>query len=159
MYENNYEDIIDAQKGNQEKLNNLIQNNLGLVYSIAKRFSDRGYELEDLNQIGTIGLIKAIKKFNIDYNVKLSTYSVPYILGEIKRFIRDDGSIKVSRSMKELSFKINQIKKEYMNKYNKEITIEEIARILNISKEEIALTIDATSSNVVTSMYESLKRR
>ena len=158
MYENNYEDILDAQIGNQEKMDYLVQKNLGLVYSITRRFGDRGYELEDLNQIGTIGLIKAIKNFDISYNVKLSTYSVPYILGEIKRFIRDDGRVKVSRSIKELAVKISQIKKDYMDKKNEDISIDEISKILNISKEEIAVAIDATASNVVTSMYEPLQR-
>lgn len=157
MCENNYKDILAAQNGDLQKMNDLVKHNLPLVYSITKRFSDRGYEIEDLNQIGTIGLIKAIKKFDTTYNVKLSTYSVPYILGEIKRFIRDDGSIKVSRSIKETALKINQIKREYMNKNNKEISIEEIATILKISKEEIAVAIDATSSNVVTSIYEPIK--
>lgn len=157
MCENNYKDILAAQNGDLKKMNDLVENNLPLVYSITKRFSDRGYEIEDLNQIGTIGLIKAIKKFDITYNVKLSTYSVPYILGEIKRFIRDDGSIKVSRSIKETALKINQIKREYMNKNNKEISIEEISTILKISKEEIAVAIDATSNNVVTSIYEPIK--
>lgn len=154
MCENNYEDIIAAQKGNTQKMNELVKNNLALVYSITRRFTDRGYEIEDLNQIGTMGLIKAINKFDTSYNVKLSTYSVPYILGEIKRFIRDDGSIKVSRSIKETALKINQIKKEYMYKNNKEISLEEIAKILKISKEEVAIAIDATSSNVVSSIYE-----
>lgn len=157
MCENNYKDILAAQNGDLKKMNDLVKNNLPLVYSITKRFSDRGYEIEDLNQIGTIGLIKAIKKFDTTYNVKLSTYSVPYILGEIKRFIRDDGSIKVSRSIKETALKINQIKREYMNKNNKEISIEEISTILKISKEEIAVAIDATSNNVVTSIYEPIK--
>lgn len=154
MFENNYEDIIAAQNGDLQKMNDLVKNNLALVYSITKRFADRGYEMEDLNQLGTMGFIKAIKKFDTSFNVKLSTYSVPYILGEIKRFIRDDGSIKVSRSIKETASKINQVKKEYINKNNKEITLEEISKILKISKEEVAVAIDATASNVVTSIYE-----
>lgn len=156
MLENKYEDIIKAQKGDKEIMTSLVNNNMGLVYSITKRFQGRGFEMEDLNQIGTLGLIKAIKQFDTSYDVKLSTYCVPYILGEIKRYIRDDGKIKVSRSIKELGMKISVIQKEYLDKKGKEITIEEISKILKVSKEEIAVAIDATSSNVVTSMNEPI---
>ena len=102
LFENNVKDIIEAQNGNKEILATLIEQNNGLIWSIVKRFKDRGYELEDLYQIGTIGFIKSIKRFDTGFDVKLSTYAVPYILGEIKRFIRDDGSVKVSRSIKEI---------------------------------------------------------
>lgn len=156
MHDNNYEDIIKAQNGDKEIMASLVKNNMGLVYSITKRFQSRGYEMEDLNQLGTIGLIKAIKQFDTSYDVKLSTYSVPYILGEIKRYIRDDGKIKVSRSIKELAMKIKMIEKEYFDKKGKEITIEELAKILKVSKEEIAVAIDATSSSVVTSINEPI---
>ena len=152
--ENNYDDILKAQNGNKEKMTSLVKNNMGLVYNITKRFQGRGYELEELNQVGAIGLIKAIKNFNTDYEVKLSTYSVPYILGEIKRFIRDDGTIKVSRSIKELAVKINEIKKYYLEKEGKEIKVEEIAKILKTSKEDVAVAIDATSSSLITSINE-----
>ena len=152
LYENNYEDIVEAQKGNKEKMASLVKKNMGLVYSISKRFQGRGFDIEDLNQIGTIGLIKAIKNFDTNYDVKLSTYSVPYILGEIKRSIRDDGKVKVSRSTKELCVKIREIQKEYLNKKGEEIKIEEIAKILGISKEEIAAALD--SINCVDSIYD-----
>lgn len=151
---NDYQDIKEAQDGDSEKLTSLVQNNMGLVYSITKRFLGRGYDVEDLNQIGTIGLIKAIKNFNTNYEVKLSTYCVPYILGEIKRFIRDDGKIKVSRSIKELGMKISSIQKEYLEKNGEDIKIEDIAKILGTSKEEIAFAIDATSNNLVTSLTQ-----
>lgn len=154
MYNNSYQDIIDAQNGNEEKMASLVKNNMGLVYNITRRFQGRGYEIEDLNQIATMGLIKAIKKFDVNYEVQLSTYSVPYILGEVKKYIRDDGTIKVSRSIKETAMKINVIKKEYMDKNGTEIKIEEIAKQLKISKEDVALAIDATASNVVTSISE-----
>ena len=98
MYENNTKDIILAKQGDKEKFNELVENNKGLVYNIIKRFVGRGYEIDDLYQIGMMGFVKAIKRFDTDYEVKLSTYSVPYILGDIKRFIRDDGPVKVSRS-------------------------------------------------------------
>ena len=156
MLENTYEDILKAQEGNKEAMASLVTNNMGLVYNIAKRFIGRGYEIEDLNQIGAMGLVKSIKKFDISYNVQLSTYAVPFIIGEIKRYIRDDGRIKVSSSIKELAIKINQIQNEYALKHGEEIKIEKIAEMLNISKEEVALAIDANASNVVTSINEPI---
>lgn len=154
MYENTYEKIVKAQSGDEEAMASLVKNNLGLVYNIAKRFSGRGYELEDLNQIGALGLIKSIKKFDTSFDVQLSTYSLPFIMGEIKRYIRDDGKIKVSRSIKELGAKINQIQKEYYLKNGQDIKIEQIAEILKVTKEDIALAIDANSSAIVTSINE-----
>lgn len=156
MYENTYEKIAKAQSGDEEAMASLVKNNLGLVYNIAKRFSGRGYELEDLNQIGALGLIKSIKKFDTSFDVQLSTYSVPFIMGEIKRYIRDDGKIKVSRSIKELGAKINQIQKEYYLKNGQDIKIEQIAEILKVTKEDIALAIDANSSAIVTSINEPI---
>ena len=153
MYENTYEKIAKAQS-DEEAMASLVKNNLGLVYNIAKRFSGRGYELEDLNQIGALGLIKSIKKFDTSFDVQLSTYSVPFIMGEIKRYIRDDGKIKVSRSIKELGAKINQIQKEYYLKNGQDIKIEQIAEGLKVPKEDIALAIDANSSAIVTSINE-----
>lgn len=154
MYENTYEKIAKAQSGDEEAMASLVKNNLGLVYNIAKRFSGRGYELEDLNQIGALGLIKSIKKFDTSFDVQLSTYSVPFIMGEIKRYIRDDGKIKVSRSIKELGAKINQIQKEYYLKNGQDIKIEQIVEVLKVPKEDIALAIDANSSAIVTSINE-----
>ena len=100
----------------------------------------------DLYQIGCIGFIKSIKRFDTNFDVKLSTYSVPYILGEIKRFIRDDGPIKVSRSIKELNTKINELKKYYLIKYGREITIEEIKKELKVTKEDILIAIDSVNN-------------
>ncbi len=153
---NCYENIVQAQKGDKEKMASLVKENMGLVYTIAKRFQGRGYEQEDLNQIGALGLIKAINNFDVNYEVQLSTYSVPYILGEIKKSIRDDGKIKVSRSIKELATKINGLKKEYLEKEGRDIKVEEIAQILKISKEEVAVAIDATSNNLVSSINETV---
>lgn len=130
----------------------LINNNNGLIWSIVKRFRDRGYELEDLYQIGSIGFIKSIKRFDTSFDVMLSTYAVPYILGEIKRFIRDDGPIKVSRSIKELAVKIKDAEKRHIINNGKEPTIEEIAKELKISKEEVASALDAI--NPVSSIYD-----
>lgn len=153
MYENCKEDIISAQNGDKEAMAKLIKENNGLIWSIVKRFGNRGYELEDLYQIGSIGFIKSIKRFDTNLEVKLSTYAVPYILGEIKRFIRDDGPIKVSRSIKELVVKISELQKEYIAKKGKDISINTIAKELNVSKEEIAMALD--SVRPVESIYES----
>lgn len=152
VYENNIEDIIEAQNGNQDKMTKLVEENNGLIWSIVKRFKDRGYELEDLYQIGSIGFIKSIKRFDTSFEVKLSTYAVPYILGEIKRFIRDDGSVKVSRSIKELAVKIKDIQSKYLKEKGEEINITEIAKQLKIPKEEIAVALDSIKPTI--SIYD-----
>jgi RNA polymerase sporulation-specific sigma factor len=152
MYENSVRDIIKAKEGNEDAMSKLIQTNSGLIWSIVRRFKDRGYELEDLYQIGSLGFIKSIRRFDTNFDVQLSTYAVPYILGEIKRFIRDDGPIKVSRSTKELCVKIREIQKDYLNKKGEEIKIEYIAKLLKVSKEEIAAALD--SVNCVESIYD-----
>lgn len=108
--------------------------------------------MEDLYQIGTIGFIKSIKRFDTSFDVKLSTYAVPYILGEIKRFIRDDGSVKISRSIKELAGKIKEIQSRYLAEKGQEITIMQISKELKISKEEVAVAMD--SLNPVVSIYD-----
>ncbi len=143
MYETNLEDIMRAQKGDKQALEKILRTNDGLTWSIVKRFNGRGYEMEDLYQIGCMGFIKAIKRFDTSYDVKISTYAVPYILGEIKRFIRDDGPIRVSRSIKELAIKIKEVQREYLKKEGKEIGIMELAEILEVSKEEIAVALDS----------------
>ena len=153
VYENKFQDIIEAQNGNQDMMTKLIEENNGLIWSIVKRFKDRGYELDDLYQIGSIGFIKAIKRFDVAYNVKLSTYAVPYILGEIKRFIRDDGSVKVSRSIKELAIKIRELQNKYLKEKNEEISIMDISKELKISKEEVAVALD--SLNPIISIYDN----
>ena len=107
---------------------------------------NRGYEVEDLYQIGCIGFIKSIKRFDTNFEVKLSTYSMPYILGEIKRFIRDDGPIKVSRSIKELNVKIQELKKHYLITKGREITIEEIAKELKADKDDIIIAMESNNS-------------
>ncbi|CDB31881.1 rNA polymerase sigma factor [Clostridium sp. CAG:575] len=146
MYENSISSIKRAQDGDNFEMERLIRENNGLIWSIVKRFMNRGYEVDDLYQIGCIGFIKSIKRFDTNFDVKLSTYSVPYILGEIKRFIRDDGPIKVSRSIKELNTKINELKKYYLIKYGREITIEEIKKELKVTKEDILIAIDSVNN-------------
>ena len=154
MYDNNTEDIIKAKEGDKDVLSKILENNAGLIWSIVRRFKDRGHEMEDLYQIGSLGFIKAIRRFDTSFEVQLSTYAVPYILGEIKRFIRDDGPIKVSRSTKELCIKIKEIQKSYYNMNGKDIKIEEISKQLKVPKEEIAAALD--SDNCVSSIYDSV---
>ena len=125
-----------------------------MIWSIVKRFSGRGYELDDLYQIGCIGFIKAIKRFDTNFEVKLSTYSVPYMIGEIKRFLRDDGAVKVSRSLKELNTRIRETQKHFLTTKGKELTIEELAKELKVTKEDIALAIE--SANPVESIEKSV---
>lgn len=144
MYENDMKIIESAQNGNKEDMTKLIEDNNGLIWSIVRRFNGRGYDIEDLYQIGSIGFIKAIQRFDTSFEVRLSTYAVPYILGEIKRYIRDDGPIKVSRSIKELNIKILELQKEYFRKYGRDIKLEEISKELKISKEEITMALDSS---------------
>lgn len=143
MYEIDSEEIIKAQNNDEEAMTKIIKTNSGLIWSIVKRFLGRGYDKEELEQIAYIGFIKAIKRFDTTLEFKLSTYAVPYIIGEIKRFIRDDGAIKVSRSIKELSAKIGQIQKKYITKKGEEITVEELARELKVEKEEIVVALES----------------
>ncbi len=143
MYDNDMKIIENAQNGSKDDMTKLIESNNGLIWSIVRRFSGRGYDIEDLYQIGSIGFIKAIQRFDTSFEVRLSTYAVPYILGEIKRYIRDDGPIKVSRSIKELNIKILELQKEYFNKYGRDIKLEEISKELKVSKEEITMALDS----------------
>lgn len=123
MLDNITNEIKNAQNGDKDAMAKLVEENQGLIWSIVKRFTGRGYDVEDLYQIGTLGFIKSIRNFDIDYEVKLSTYAVPYILGEIKRFLRDDGPIKVSRSLKDLYRKVMEVQKEYIKKEGREPTL------------------------------------
>lgn len=116
-------EIKKAQNGDKDAMTYLVENNQGLIWSIVKRFLGRGYELEDLYQIGMIGFIKSIRNFDINFEVKLSTYAVPYILGEIKRFLRDNGPVKISRSLKDLNRKICELQKEWMIEKGREPTV------------------------------------
>ncbi len=135
--------IIRAQKGDKEAQNILVEENIGLVWSLVKRFKGRDVETEDIFQVGCIGLIKAIKKFDPGFDVKFSTYAVPMILGEIKRFFRDDGAIKVSRAMKELGQKANMVKEQIEKTSGKTPTIHELAEKLNVEPEELVQAIEA----------------
>ena len=121
----------------------LVNDNQGLIWNIVRRFTGRNYEIEDLYQIGCMGFVKAIKRFNTDFDVQFSTYAVPYILGEIKKFIWDDGIIKVSRSVKELGIRIKQIQNEYIKKNQEEMSLGQLSKELNVDKEEIIFAMEA----------------
>lgn len=143
-----------TRAGDLDARERLINGNLRLVFNLVKRFQYRGYEEEDLFQIGTIGLIKAIDKFDPSFNVKFSTYAVPMIIGEIRRFLRDDHSIRVSRSVKEIGFRIPRVKEELIRAKGREPTIGEIAEALGISREEVVSSLEALQHPV--SIHETL---
>ena len=153
-YDHNSELLNLAKDGDSEAMNKLIEMNLPLVMSISKKFLNRGYDYEDIFQIGSIGLVKAINNFNSDYNVKFSTYAVPMIIGEIKRFLRDDGMIKVSRNVKSLARKISIYREELSKTLKRSPTIEELAEHAGVDKEEIVFAIE--SSNSLHYLYETI---
>ncbi len=148
--------IRRAHQGDKEARDLLVTENMGLIWSIVRRFSGRGYELEDLFQIGSIGLIKAIDKFDLEMDVKLSTYAVPMITGEIRRFLRDDGMIKVSRPLKELGMKAGIAREKLEYELGREPTIDEIAKEVGVSREEVAASFEAGAE--VESIYRPLNR-
>ena len=137
--------IEKSHQGDEEARAQLVQENAGLVWCVVKRFLHRGAEAEDLFQIGNIGLLKAIDKFDMSYDVKFSTYAVPMISGEIKRFLRDDGMIKVSRSLKELAYKSCACRERLQEAWGREPTITEIASELKVETEELLMAMDASS--------------
>lgn len=150
--------IKKAQKGDKDEMAKLVENNQGLIWNIVKRFLGRGYDKEDIYQVGCMGFIKAIRRFDFNFDVKLSTYAVPYILGEIKKFLRDDTPIKVSRSLKELNIKIIELRKEYA-KDGKELSILDISKILKIPKEEVIMAIESAKGidSIENNIYEDNK--
>ena len=132
-----------AQKGDRQSRNQIVEENVGLVWSIVKRFAGRGYDQEDIFQIGCIGLIKAIDRFDVQFQVKFSTYAVPMITGEIKRFLRDDGMIKVSRTLKENGWKIHQAGERLHHELGRSATVDEIAAATELEREEIVMALEA----------------
>lgn len=144
--------IERAHQGDKKARELLIVKNMGLIWSIVKRFAGRGYEQEDLFQIGCIGLIKAVDKFDTSYDVKFSTYAVPMITGEIKRFLRDDGMIKISRSLKENAVKAARAIEEFRKENMREPAIDEIAKMTGLLPEEIVMAFEASSE--VESIYK-----
>lgn len=149
--------LIDrAHQGDKGARDQLVLDNMGLIWSIVRRFAGRGYELEDLFQIGSIGLIKAIDKFDLSYEVRFSTYAVPMIMGEVKRFLRDDGMIKVSRSLKEMGMKARIARESLTYSLGREPTVEEIAKEIGVSKEEVAASMEAGAE--VESLYKAIQK-
>src|SRR5699024_385877 len=128
--------IQKTQNGDENAKDKLVRHNLGLIRSVVKGFLNRGYDVEDLFQIGSIGLLKAIEKFDSSFNVKFSTYAVPMIVGEIKRFLRDDGIIKVSRSLKQTAWMAKQAEEKLCKTLGREPTIDEIASEIDMDKED-----------------------
>lgn len=144
-YEDNLELIERAKSGDKLALNQISELNFPLVASICKKFLNRGYEYEDLFQIGCIGLVKAVNNFDSKFNVKFSTYAVPMIMGEIKRFLRDDGIIKVSRSVKNTAKQLHYDRENLISKLGREPTIEELSKFSNIEKEDIIFALESVS--------------
>lgn len=149
--------IQKSHEGDERAKAQLVEENIGLVWCIVKRFYNRGAEAEDLFQIGSIGLLKAIDKFDLTYDVKFSTYAVPMISGEIKRFLRDDGMLKVSRSLKELAYKAFACREDLRRKWGREPTMGEIAAKLSVDKEELAAALEANSE--VESLHKTIYQK
>ena len=149
--------IKKSHDGDKAAREQLVEENVGLVWCVVKRFYGRGTEAEDLFQIGSIGLLKAIDKFDLSYDVKFSTYAVPMISGEIKRFLRDDGMIKVSRSLKELAYKSVQAREKLTDRLGREPTLEELAKETGAEKEEIVQAMEAGGE--VESLYRPIHQK
>ncbi|HEY3425219.1 MAG TPA: SigF/SigG family RNA polymerase sporulation sigma factor [Negativicutes bacterium] len=144
--------IKKAQAGNQDAKETILEHNINLVRSIVHRFTNRGYEWDDLFQIGCIGLIKAIERFDINFGVKFSTYAVPMIIGEIRRFIRDDNPVKVSRPIKELAYRVHRTQEKLQGILGREPTITEISKELALAPQEIVSALEAVQAP--TSLYD-----
>ena len=149
--------IALSQAGDHIARETLVNCNIRLVWSVVQRFLNRGYEPEDLFQIGCIGLLKSVDKFDLQYDVKFSTYAVPMIIGEIQRFLRDDGTIKVSRSLKELANKVRKKKDELSKKLGRMPTVKEIAEELDISPEDVVFAQEANKppSSIHETVFEN----
>lgn len=145
--------IMLKNEGSESARDKLIENNMGLVRSIAKRFLGRGYDYEELCQIGSVGLIKAVDRFSTDFGVQLSTYAVPVIMGEIKRFLRDDGPVKVARSLKELATQAMAEKERLEKELEREVTVSELSASLGVENERLVLALGAAFPT--RSLYES----
>lgn len=153
-YDDNMQLIKLAKEGDKIALDNLVEMNLPLVSSLSKKFLNRGYEYDDIFQIGCIGLVKAINNFDESFKVKFSTYAVPMIVGEIKRFLRDDGIIKVSRSIKNTARKLHYDREALTKKLGREPTIEELSKFSEIDKEDIITALE--SSNNMQYLYDTI---
>ena len=149
--------IRKSHDGDKEAREQLVEENIGLIWCVVRRFGGRGVEMEDLFQIGSIGLLKAIDKFDLDYDVKFSTYAVPMISGEIRRFLRDEGMIKVSRSLKELSYRSLKAGEKLTDRLGREPTMEELSEELGVEKEELVQAMEAGGE--VDSLYRPIHQK
>ena len=140
--------FVKIKAGDEEARNTFINGNLRLVLSVIQRFYGRGENADDLFQVGCVGLIKAIDNFDLKQNVQFSTYAVPMIIGEVKRYLRDNNSIRVSRSVRDLAYKVIQFKERYTKEHGKEPNVEQIAKELEVTKEDIAFSLDAIQDPV-----------
>lgn len=147
-----FELIKRAHNGDKAARDEMIQGNLKLVLSVIQRFSNRGEPLDDLFQVGCMGLIKAIDNFNTDLQVRFSTYAVPMIIGEVRRYLRDNNSVRVSRSLRDTAYKAIQVRERLSNELNREPRVEEIAKELDINKEDVVIALEAIVEPV--SLYE-----
>lgn len=141
-----------TKEGDQAARERLIEGNLRLVLSVIQRFDRRGENADDLFQVGCIGLIKAIDNFNVDLDVKFSTYGVPMIIGEIRRYLRDNSSVRVSRSMRDTAYRVLQAKEAFMTEHQREPTMEEIAKMLELRREDVVMAMEAITDPV--SLFE-----
>ncbi|NCU18306.1 RNA polymerase sporulation sigma factor SigF [Pallidibacillus pasinlerensis] len=146
--------IERSQKGDQSARDEIVEKNMRLVWSVVQRFLNRGYDPDDLFQIGCIGLLKSVDKFDLSYDVKFSTYAVPMIIGEIQRFIRDDGTIKVSRSLKEIGNRIRKTKDELTKELGRVPTVYELSDYIDVPVEEILMAQEAVLAP--TSIHETV---
>ena len=144
--------IIRAHNGDRTARDEMIQGNLKLVLSVIQRFSNRGEPLDDLFQVGCMGLIKAIDNFNTDLQVRFSTYAVPMIIGEVRRYLRDNNAVRVSRSLRDTAYKAIQVRERLSSELNREPKVEEIAKELDMSKEDVVIALEAIVEPV--SLYE-----
>ena len=144
--------LLRAKQGDMKAREELIAGNLRLVLSVIQRFANRGENADDLFQVGCIGLIKAIDNFNTDLDVRFSTYGVPMIVGEIRRYLRDNSTMRVSRAMRDTAYKVLQAKEAYMAEHQREPTVDEIARMLELTREDVVFALDAIVDPV--SLYE-----
>lgn len=138
-----YELIIRAQKGDRDATTQIIEKNSGLIWSVVRKFSNRGVESEDLFQLGAIGILKCVNKFDMNYQVKFSTYAVPMIMGEIRRFLRDDGLIKISRPIKELSIRVKYAEENFLKDNDRAPTLMELSKILDANIEDIIVAMES----------------
>ncbi|MBE6606397.1 MAG: sigma-70 family RNA polymerase sigma factor [Ruminococcaceae bacterium] len=153
-FSDNAELLTLAQSGDDAALERLVENNSGLVRSIASRFLGRGVELEDLLQIGSLGMLKAVRSYDSSYNTAFSTYAVPLIIGEIRRYLRDDGMIRVGRKTRRLGAQILRVREEYVREHGHEPGVDELAHLCEVERDELVFALDST--NPIASLSESV---